>query len=75
MLRNVPTKRTTLLLDTRLMAEAAAALGTTKPTDTVRASLQQAVRRAHMRNLIAWELPDSAGELLEEQRGHRRVDA
>lgn len=72
--RLVSVKRTTLLLDTDLMAEAAAVLGTTRPTDTVRASLQQAVRRAHLRRLTEWVLPDTALEVLEEQRARRRFD-
>lgn len=72
--RSVSIKRTTLLLDTDLMAKAAAVLGTTRPTETVRASLEQAVRRAHIRRLTEWVLPDSAVEVLEEQRAHRRFD-
>ena len=68
----MPIKRTTLLLDTDLMEQAAKALGTSKPTETVRASLRQAARRGHLRNLVAWELPDSASEELARQRAPRR---
>lgn len=68
----MPTKRTTLMLDTDLVAEAAGVLGTERATDTVRAALQQAVRRAHMRNLVAWELPETADRELAEQRTERR---
>lgn len=74
MLPAVSIKRTTLLLDADLMAEAASVLGTTKATETVRVSLEQAVRRAHLRRLTEWVLPDSAVEVLEEQRAHRRFD-
>lgn len=68
----MPTKRTSLLLDTDLMIEAAAVLGTERPTDTVRAALAQAVRRAHLASLAAWELPDGADARLAEQRAPRR---
>lgn len=67
----MPTKRTSLLLDTDLVDEAAAVLGTAKTTDTVRAALDRAVRQAHIENLIAWELPDSALDDLERQRRSR----
>ena len=66
------TKRTTLLLDTELVAKAAEVLGTSKPTDTVRASLGQTVRQARLQNLVSWELPDTAYEELKQQREHRR---
>ncbi len=69
----MPTKRTTVLLDTDLMASAAATLGTERATDTVRASLEQTVRQAHVRRLLAWELPETADEELAEQRAPRRV--
>jgi Arc/MetJ family transcription regulator len=61
-----------MLLDTELVERAAEALGTTRPTDTVRASLEQSVRRAHVANLVGWELPDDAAADLERQREARR---
>lgn len=64
-------KRTSLLLDRDLLGKAAAVLGTEKTTDTVRASLERTVRQAHLANLIAWELPDSAYENLTRQRRER----
>ncbi len=64
-------KRTSLLLDRDLVGRAAAVLGTEKTTDTVRASLERTVREAHVANLIAWELPDSAHETLARQRRER----
>lgn len=68
----MPTKRTTVLLDTDLMADAAHALGTQRASDTVRASLEHTVRQAHVRSLLAWELPETADEELAEQRAPRR---
>jgi len=70
----VTTKRTTMLLDTELVERAAKALGTTRPTDTVRASLKQSVRRAHVANLVSWELPDDAADEFEQQREPRRAE-
>jgi Arc/MetJ family transcription regulator len=70
----VATKRTTMLLDTELMDEAAEILGTEKATDTVRASLMQTVRREHLRNLAAWEMPDTAEAELARQREWRAFD-
>ncbi len=71
----MPTKRTSLLLDPDLVARAAETLGTERTTDTVRASLEQTVRRAHVRNLLAWELPDTADETLAEQRAPREFES
>ena len=67
------TKRTTLLLDTDLMARAAEVLGTTRATDTVRAALEGTVRSEHVRSLVAWELPDGAGDELARQREPRHA--
>lgn len=64
-------KRTTVLLDTELLADAAAILGTERATDTVRASLEKTVRLHHLRNLAAWDLPESADEELAVQRSPR----
>jgi Arc/MetJ family transcription regulator len=73
MLHDMPTKRTSLLLDPDLVAAAADVLGTRRTTDTVRAALEQAVRRAHLDRLVAWELPDSATAELERRRAPRRA--
>jgi len=64
-----------MLLDSKLVAEAAEVLGTSKPTDTVRASLSQTVRQARLQNLVSWELPDTAYEELERQRESRRGES
>jgi len=74
MIAVMTTKRTTMLLDTELVERAAEALGTTRPTDTVRASLKQSVRRAHVANLVRWELAEDAAEDLEQQRATRRAE-
>jgi len=63
--------RTSLLLDPELVARAAQVLGTTSKTETVRAALERAVRREHVKSLIEWELPDSASEQLDERRRTR----
>lgn len=63
--------RTSLMLDQELVDRAAEALGTTSKTDTVRSALEGAVRRAHVKKLIEWELPDSAMDDLERQRRSR----
>lgn len=54
----MPVERARLRLESNLVAKAAAVLGTTTPTETVRASLEQSVRRAHLRRLAEWKLPD-----------------
>ena len=64
-----------MLLDSKLVAEAAEVLGTSKPTDTVRASLSQTVRQARLQNLVSWELPGTAYEELERQRESRRGES
>jgi len=67
----MPTHRTSLLLDPELVAQAAEVLGTTSKTDTVRAALERAVRREHIRSLVEWELPDSAPDELAARRRTR----
>lgn len=62
------TKRTTVILDTDLMRDAGVVLGTTKATDTIRAALERAVYEKHVRDLVAWELPDSAADDLDALR-------
>jgi Arc/MetJ family transcription regulator len=69
----MPPQRTSLILDTELMERAAQVLGTSSKTDTVRAALERAVRDESLKRLAAWELPDSAAQLLAEQRRPRRT--
>lgn len=59
------------MLDTDLLDRAAEALGTATKTETVREALERAVRRERLRNLVDWELPDSAFDELEERRRAR----
>jgi predicted nucleic acid-binding protein len=66
------TKRTTVLLEEKLLKEAASVLGTRRTTDTIRASLEQVLRQRHLRNLVDWRLPDSADAELAQQRKPRR---
>ncbi|WP_320672802.1 hypothetical protein [Patulibacter defluvii] len=63
-------KRTSLILDTDLVAQAGAAIGSSRTTDTVRVALERVVREAAVERLLAWELPDDAFE-----RFARRRDA
>ncbi len=66
------TKRTTLVLDPELVAEASRVLGTERTTDTVRTALEDVVRHARIRNLVAWELEDDSADELERQRTSRQ---
>jgi len=50
-------KRTSFLVETELLEEAADVLGTKGPTETIRESLEETVRRARRRALAEWELP------------------
>jgi Arc/MetJ family transcription regulator len=63
-------KHTSLYVDEDLLREAQAVLGTTGPTGTVRAALEDVVRRARLRNLAEWELELGPSDLeaLREQR-------
>jgi Arc/MetJ family transcription regulator len=64
-------KRTNIILDRRLVSEAAAVLGTQGPTETVHAAMTEVVRSARRRRLAAWELSDLTLETLEEMRRPR----
>jgi Arc/MetJ family transcription regulator len=64
-------QRTSLILDTELVQRAASVLGTSTKTDTVRVALERAVREDSLRRLVGWELPDSAAQMLREQRRPR----
>jgi len=49
-------KHTSLYLDEDLLHEAGEILGTSGPTGTVRAALENVVRRARLMNLTTWEV-------------------
>jgi hypothetical protein len=50
-------KHTSLYLDEELLAAAAAVLGTAGPTATVRAALENVVRRRRLESLASWDVP------------------
>ena len=50
------TKHTSLYLDEDLLHEAGEILGTSGPTGTVRAALENVVRQARLKNLTTWEI-------------------
>jgi hypothetical protein len=52
-----------LYLDADLLDEAAAVLGTEGPTGTVRAALEDVVRRRRLASLASWEIPLEPEEL------------
>ncbi|MBA3432890.1 MAG: type II toxin-antitoxin system VapB family antitoxin [Actinobacteria bacterium] len=59
-------KHTSLYIDEDLLTEAARALGTKGPTSTVRAALENAVRRRRLESLASWEVglaPDDLAQL------------
>jgi Arc/MetJ family transcription regulator len=64
-------KHTSLYLDEELLAEAEKTLGTEGPTATVRAALDEVVRRAKLRRLAEWDLTNLTPELLDEFRAQR----
>jgi Arc/MetJ family transcription regulator len=64
-------KHTSLYIEERLLAEAERTLGTSGPTATVRAALEDVVRRRKLRALAAWDLTDLTPERLGELRAAR----
>ena len=67
-------KRTSMLIDPDLVADAARELGTEGTTATVRAALERTVRQAKLQRLAEWEFPDEAvGQLAEMRRPSRWV--
>lgn len=59
-------KHTSLYLDEHLLRDAGDILGTSGPTGTVRAALEEVVRRARLRSLATWDIglePDDLDEL------------
>ncbi|HEY5295663.1 MAG TPA: hypothetical protein VIJ70_09355 [Gaiellaceae bacterium] len=49
-------RHTSLYLGEELLREAEAILGTSGPTGTVKAALEDVVRRARLKNLTQWEI-------------------
>jgi Arc/MetJ family transcription regulator len=64
-------KHTSLYLDESLLAEAEQTLGTEGTTATVRAALEDVVRREKLRKLAQWNLEDLTPERLAELRAPR----
>jgi hypothetical protein len=59
-------KHTSLYLEEELLREAEGILGTSGPTGTVKAALEDVIRRARLKNLTTWEIeltPDDLEEL------------
>ena len=67
-------KRTSLILDPRLLEETAKILGTKGPTATVRRSLEEVVRQEKLSRLARMEFPEDALERLEQMRRPRTFD-
>jgi Arc/MetJ family transcription regulator len=67
-------KRTSLIVDTALMEEAAAMLGTKGPTATVRAALERAVRQERLDRLAQLELPEDFMDQLKRMREPRKFE-
>ena len=63
-------KHTSLYLDQQLLAEAGSILGTSGPTGTVKAALEDVVRRARLKSLTSWDLELTETDL-ERLRGPR----
>jgi Arc/MetJ family transcription regulator len=68
-------KHTSLYLEEELLTEAAETLGTTGPTGTVRAALEDVVRRARLQSLAEWEIELQPEELEELRRPRLDVDS
>lgn len=66
-------KRTSMLLDPALVADAAHALGTRGTSETVREALRRAIRAEKLHGLASWDLPDDAPARLEALRAARHV--
>lgn len=49
-------KHTSLYVDEELLTEAQTILGTTGPTGTIRAALEEVVRQARLKNLSEWDV-------------------
>ena len=64
-------RHTTLDLDQELVRDAAAALGTSRTTDTVHAALREVVARRRRAMLARFEFPDLSPDSLAEMRTPR----
>lgn len=60
-----------MMLDPALVDQAAGIFGTATATETVRAALEEAVRRARRRQLAAHRFPDGFADELDELRAPR----
>ena len=67
-------KHTSLYLDEGLLTEAGEILGTQGPTGTVRAALEDVIRRARLKSLTEWEIELQPEELEELRRPRIEVD-
>ena len=67
-------KRTSLIVEPRLLEEAAGVLGTKGPTATVREALERTVRQERLNRLAKLELPDDFMEQLKRMREPRKFD-
>jgi len=67
-------KRTSLIIEPDLLAEAEQLLDTKGPTATVREALHRAVRQVHFERLAQWEFPDDFLEQLKRMREPRKFD-
>ena len=67
-------KHTSLYLDEELLSEAGSILGTSGPTSTVRAALEDVVRRTRLKSLTGWDVELSETDL-ERLRRPRPGDA
>jgi hypothetical protein len=61
-------KHTSLYVDEDLLRDAEGVLGTSGPTGTVRAALEDVVRRARLKSLAAWDVGVTPEELDELRR-------
>ncbi len=61
-------KHTSLYLEEELLRDAGEILGTSGPTGTVKAALEDVVRRARLKSLATWEIGLTPGELEELRR-------
>jgi Arc/MetJ family transcription regulator len=64
-------RRTTINLDSQLVADARAVLKTRNTTDTVHDALREVVRREDLRRLTEWELEGLTLEGIKEMRRSR----
>lgn len=67
-------KRTSLIMEPKLLDEAARILGTKGATATVREALERVVRQQRLESLARWEFPGDALERLAEMRQPRKFD-